>query len=81
MSGEHTPRNLLIRAARPRAPPPAPVRRRAWREYLALRAELGVAPHLEKLLAGQLPEAAAAPVAAAAGAQGGRPAGRQRRRS
>ena len=70
VSGEHTPRNLLIRAVRLRTPPPAAAWRRMWGEYAALKAELGVTPHLEKLLAAQLPEAAAA--AAAAGGGGDR---------
>jgi hypothetical protein len=61
VSGEHTPRNLLIRAARGRPPAPA-ARARVWQEYAALKSALGVAPHLEKLMAadGLLPESGTA---------------------
>ncbi|GBG00168.1 hypothetical protein Rsub_12925 [Raphidocelis subcapitata] len=60
VSGEHTPRNLLIRAVRRRGRRPAAARAAAWREYCALKAALGgAAPRLERLLweDGLLPEA------------------------
>ncbi|GBG00559.1 hypothetical protein Rsub_13349 [Raphidocelis subcapitata] len=60
VSGEHTPRNLLIRAVRRRGRRPAAARAAAWREYCALQAALGgAAPRLERLLweDGLLPEA------------------------
>ena len=54
VSGEHTPRNLLIRAARRcgGGPPPAAAAAAMWREYEALKAQLGpgVVPALERMM-------------------------------
>ncbi|MFS0727095.1 class I SAM-dependent methyltransferase [Paenibacillus sp. 1P07SE] len=49
---EHTPKNLLIRAARASGGD----RARKWSEYVAFRDGLGIQPYLEKALAGRLPD-------------------------
>jgi hypothetical protein len=51
VSGEHTPKNVLIRAVSR----PSRDRARAFREYVIFRDALGIAPTLERLLADQLP--------------------------
>lgn len=63
VSGEHTPRNLLIRAVRLRTPPSLSQRRNMWREYCALKDYLRVTPHLEKLLGEKLSPVASSGVA------------------
>jgi hypothetical protein len=62
VASEHTPRNVLLRAARTGAPPPPG----AWAEYDALCAAWGIAPPLAAALA---PEMDAARAKAGAGVQ------------
>jgi hypothetical protein len=80
VSGEHTPRNILIRAVRLRSPVSNAQRARLWREYVGLKAALGVTPRLEELLAeaGRL-EGLTGPEGPAAGGQRRRQGGRGKR--
>lgn len=50
VSGEHTPRNLLIRAVKQQGPTSAVEQRRLAEQYVQLKQYWGVVPHLEKLL-------------------------------
>lgn len=55
VSTEHTPRNLLIRAVRRRTPLAPAEAADLARQYRQLRDAWGVAPHLERLIQGNLP--------------------------
>jgi len=63
VSAEHTSRNLMLRAERTRARPPAA----AWRELEAMCNSFGVAPPLAAMLASRLDAARARTAAEAAG--------------